>query len=115
MPHLSYWMQPGKPQNTVGLLNLTEITVNTSSAYKITGIVEYAFSNVMAEELEMVARLNSHESNLINRMDRHAKAAINTHVPGFLECSRRMPEGTESRSQHGRPGPNGSPCSNKEV
>ena len=27
----------------------------------------------------------------------------------------RMPEGTESRSQHGRPGPNGSPCSNEEV
>ena len=86
----------------------------------------------------MVARLNSHESNLINRMDKHAKAVINTHVPGFLDCSRvvpvitmhtedillavawrvelqRMPEGTESRSQHGRPGPNGSPCSNEKV
>ena len=45
----------------------------------------------MAEELEMVARLNSHESNLINRMDKHAKAAINTHVPGFLDCSRVVP------------------------
>lgn len=77
--------------------------------------MKYAFSNVMAEELEMVARSNSHESNLINRMDKHAKAAINTHVPGFLDCGRRMPEGTESRSQHGRPGPNGSSCSNEEV
>lgn len=27
----------------------------------------------------------------------------------------KMPEGTESRSQHGRPSPNGSPCSDSEV
>lgn len=37
----------------------------------------------------MVARLNSHESNLINCMNKHAKAAINTHTPGFLGCTGR--------------------------